>query len=65
MSVIGLIVILLLLAAILYFVNTKAPNMNATIRLLVNIVIIATAIILCLVAFGLWDTIKGVSVPKI
>lgn len=65
MSVLGLIVILLLLAVILYFVNTKAPNMNATIRLLINIVVIATAIILCLVAFGLWDQIKGVSVPKL
>lgn len=65
MSVLGLIVILLLLGGVLWLVNTKAPALNPTIRLLVNIVVVATAIILCLVAFGLWDQIRGVSVPKL
>lgn len=65
MSVIGLLIILLFLAAILYFINSKAPAMNGTIRMIINIVIIAIAIILVLVAFGVWDEIRGIKVPKI
>jgi hypothetical protein len=65
MSVIGLIVILLFLAAILYFVNVKGAAMNGTIKMIINVVIIVIAIILVLVAFGVWDEIRGIKVPKI
>lgn len=65
MSVIGLVVILVFLAIILWVVNVKGAAMNATIRMIINIVIIATAIILVLAAFGIWDEVKGIRVPKI
>jgi len=65
MSVIGLIVILLFLAAILWLVNVKGAAMNATIKLIINIVIIAIAVILVLAAFGVWDEVKSIRVPHI
>lgn len=65
MSVIGLIVILLFLAAVLWFVNVKGAALNPTIRMIINIVVIAIAIILTLVAFGIWDEIRGMKVPKV
>ena len=65
MSVIGLMVILLFLAAILWAVNVKGAALNATMKMIINIVIIVTAIILVLVAFGVWDEIRGIKVPKI
>jgi len=65
MSVIGLLIILLFLAAILYFINVKGAAMNGTIKMIINVVIIVIAIILVLVAFGVWDEIRGIKVPKI
>lgn len=65
MSVIGLVVILLFLAAILWVVNTKGAAMNATIKLLINIVVIVVAILLVLTAFGVWDEVRNIKVPKL
>lgn len=65
MSIIALVVLLLFLAAVLYLVNVKGASMNATIKLLINIVIIGVAIILVLSAFGVWDEVKDVQVPKL
>lgn len=65
MSVIGLIVILLFLAGVLWLVNTKIPGLNPTIKWLINAVIIVIAIILVLVAFGVWDEVRGIRVPKV
>ena len=65
MSVIGLIAILLFLAAILWLVNVKGASINPTIKLIINIVVIVIAIILALAAFGVWDQVKGIQVPKI
>lgn len=65
MSVIGLIVVLLFLAGILWLVNAKIPNINPTIRWIINAVIIVVAVVLVLAAFGVWDTVRGVRVPKI
>lgn len=65
MSVIALIVVLLFLAGILWLVNTKIPNMNATIRWIINAVIIVVAVALVLMAFGVWDQVREVKVPKI
>jgi len=64
MSVIALIVILLVLAGVLWLVNTKIPG-NSTIKLIINIVVIVVAIILVLSAFGVWDQVRDVKVPKI
>lgn len=65
MSVLALVLILLFLAAILWAVNMKFPNINPTIKLLLNIVLIAIAVILCLSAFGVWETVRSVKVPHI
>jgi membrane-bound ClpP family serine protease len=65
MSVIGLIVILLVLAGVLYLVNTKGAAMNATIKLIINIVVIVIAMILVLAAFGVWEEVRAIKVPKI
>lgn len=65
MSVIALLVILLFLAGILWFVNVKIPNLNPTIRWIINAVILVIAIILVLAAFGVWEQVRGIQVPKI
>lgn len=65
MSVIGLIVVLLFLAGILWLVNTKVPNLNPTIRWIINAIVIVVAVVLALQAFGVWDEVRGVKVPKI
>lgn len=65
MSLIALLVILIILAGILWLVNVKGGALNGTIKLIINIVVIVVAVILCLQAFGVWDEIKNVNVPKI
>lgn len=65
MSVLALVIILCFLGLILWLVNTKFGAMNATIKLIINIVVIVVAIVLVLAAFGVWDEVKSIQVPKI
>lgn len=65
MSVIALVLVLGFLAVILWFVNTKFPNANKTIVAVINAVIVIIAIIFALSAFGVWDQVKDVQVPKL
>lgn len=65
MSVIGLIVILLFIGGVLWLVNYKIPNLNGTIKWIINAVLIVVAIILVLVAFGVWDQVRDIRVPKV
>lgn len=65
MSLITLLIILVILAGILWLVNVKGAALNATIKLIINIVVIIVAVVLCLQAFGIWDEVKNVNVPKI
>lgn len=64
MSLIALIVILVALGTGLWWVNST-PKMNSTIKTLLNVVLIGTAIILVLSAFGIWQEIRDVKVPKL
>lgn len=64
MSLIALIVILVALGVGLWWVNST-PKMNSTIKTLLNFVLIATAVILVLSAFGIWQEIRDVKVPKL
>jgi len=64
MSVIGLIVILLFLGAVLWFVNSRA-KIGGSLLLIINIVVVVIALILVLQAFGIWDELRGLKVPKI
>lgn len=65
MSVLVLVIMLLALAAGLWLVNVKGAAMNGTIKLIINIVIITVAILLVLSAFGVWDQVKNIQVPKL
>ncbi len=64
MSVLSLVIILVLLGGLGWLVNTKFPG-TPTIKLLINIFLVVTAIILVLIAFGVWDEIRNVKVPKV
>lgn len=64
MSVMVLILILVVLGVVAYFVNTSA-KINGTFKWLINAVLIVVAVLLILTAFGVWDELKGMKVPKI
>lgn len=66
MSVLALVFILLFLAGLWWLVNQKyAAQIGGPFKLLLNIVIFGTAVVLVLYAFGVWDMVKGVKVPKL
>lgn len=64
MSVIALVVLLVGLGVIGWVVNAKLP-ISPTFKLIVNIVLIAVALILVMAAFGVWNEIKSIKVPQI
>lgn len=64
MSVLGLVLLLCALAVGAYFVNTSAV-INTTFKRIINFVLVVAAILLVLVAFGVWDEVKDVKVPKL
>lgn len=64
MSVIALIFILAFLGVAAYFVNT-ASKITPTFKWLINAVIIVVAVFLILMAFGVWDEIRGMKVPRV
>lgn len=64
MSILALVIILVLLGLGCWFINSKTPLSQGW-KTAINVVIIITAIVLCLVAFGVWDEIRGVKVPHI
>lgn len=64
MSVIGLVLILCFLGFVAWLVNAKAP-IGPTFKLIINIVLIVIAIILTLAAFGVWEEVRSIRVPKI
>lgn len=55
---------LVILGVVAYFVNSSG-KVTATFKMIINVVLIALALILCMVAFGLWDEIRGMKVPKL
>lgn len=64
MSVLTLIIILVVLGIAAYFVNANA-KINATFKWLINAVLIVVAVLLVLVAFGVWDNVRDIKVPKL
>lgn len=65
MSIIVLVIILSFLGFIGWLVNSKAPNMNATFKTIINVALVVAAIIIALSAFGVWQQVKDVQVPKL
>jgi hypothetical protein len=64
MSGLGLVAMLVVLGFAAWLVNTKFP-VSGTIKMIINVVLIVIAIILCLVAFGVWDEVRNMKVPHI
>lgn len=66
MSVLALIIILIALGVGYWLVNVKfGASLGNPFKWLINVVLIVIAIILVLAAFGVWDEVKNVQVPKI
>jgi len=63
MSVIALVVILVVLGVVAWLVN-KAP-MGATMKTIVNVVLVVVALLLVLSAFGVWDQVRSLKVPRL
>lgn len=64
MSVLTLVLILCFLGFIAWLVNYKAP-IGPTFKLVINIVLIVVAVIIALTAFGVWQDVRNIQVPKI
>lgn len=61
MSIISLVVVLIIIGVLLWLVNTRIP-MDATIKLIINIVVVVAVVIYLLKAFGIWGDIN---VPRV
>ena len=64
MSILVLILILLALGYSAYFVNTS-QKLSPGFKQGIYVVLVLIAVISALVAFGLWDQIKGAKVPTL
>lgn len=63
----SLLVLLLILAAMgvaAYFINAS-QKINSTFKWFMNLVLIVVAALLILEAFGVWDQVKSVKVPRL
>lgn len=47
-----------------YFINASS-KVNATFKWIMNLVLVVVAALLVLEAFGVWDQVKDVKVPKL
>lgn len=61
MSLLNLVVILIVIGVLLYLVNAYIP-MDATIKRILNIVVIIAVVLWLLKAFGLLDGLSAVTV---
>jgi hypothetical protein len=64
MSLIALIVFLIVIGVLLEVLKRFIP-MDGTIRKIVIVVVVLAAVFFTLQAFGVWDYIGGVSVPRL
>lgn len=64
MSVIGLVFVLVFLGVVSYFVNANS-KITPTFKWILNTALIVIAVLLLLVAFGVWSEIKEMKVPTI
>jgi hypothetical protein len=61
MPLIQLVIILVVLGVLLWAINTYIP-MDATIKKIVNVVVILVAVLVILSAFGLLGSLSGIRV---
>lgn len=64
MSLIGLVITLIVIGILLWLVNTYIP-MDAKIKKVMNIVVIAAVVLWLLSVFGIFSTIGNVPVPRV
>lgn len=65
MSVLVLVLVLCFLGGLLWMVKYLFPTINPTLYKIITVAIIIIAILITLSAFGVWEQVKGVRVPKI
>lgn len=63
MPLLNLIIALMAVGVLLYCINRFVP-MEARIKSVLNIVVILALVIFCLDAFGVFDALRGVRVPR-
>ncbi len=61
MPLIQLVIVLVVLGVILWAINTYIP-MNATIKTIINVVVILVAVLYVLTAFGVLGSLSGLRV---
>lgn len=64
MSVLALIIILVVLGIVAYFINVSG-KINATFKWIINAVLIVVAVLLVLSAFGVWQEVRDIKVPRL
>ena len=64
MSVVTLVILLVVLGVAAYFANAST-KLTPTFKWLINAVILIVAILLILTAFGVWQSVRSVQVPKL
>lgn len=63
MSLITLVIVLVVIGVILWAINTYIP-MDATIKKILNGVVVLVAILVVLSAFGVLDSLSGIRVGR-
>lgn len=64
MSLLTLLIILIVIGLVCTFID-RATLIHPTIRRIIFWVLIIVAFVLVLYAFGIWDRVRSVGVPKI
>lgn len=61
MSIIAVIVLLIVIGVLLWLVNTRIP-MDATIKTIINVVVVILVIVWLLKVFGIWGPVTDIKV---
>jgi hypothetical protein len=64
MSLLSLIIAIVVVGILLWAVNSFIP-MDAKVKTILNIVVIVILVVWLLSAFGLFDSLRGVQVPRV
>jgi len=64
MTFIGLIVVLIVVGVCLWLVNSMIP-MDPKIKTILNVVVVICVVLFVLQAFGLFDSLNSVRVPRV
>jgi hypothetical protein len=65
MSFVALLLILIVIGVALYCLQQDWLPLGAPIKKIITIVCVIVAVCLCLEAFGVFDALRGVKVPRV